>query len=281
MFGLRSRSALPVGIALLLAFAPAGLHAGEQGEQTLPADECVLVTLHMIARTAFDVALRRADLEAGDPAAAREALLRRLDTRGMLSLRGVTGRRITAPASTVRDVVVRECPQDVELPPEKEEEEEEEEPARAEAEEEPTIILMPRPEREREREAREPEEEEAPRVGEGELLRLEPVLGHRFAFLHSRLTVEVDGETPGTLRLVRGRAGEVRVTGRAARGVATAALAEEPNRGRLTLTTLEAGRVLYVVSVPPRVRVRVRLPDEKVPEAVSPFEDVATFRWPD
>lgn len=104
------------------------------------------------------------------------------------------------------------------------------------------------------------------------------VLRRSFPYLGDRLRIEIVGEAPGTLRIVHGQGGRIRVTGRAVGGVAAAALADD-GEGRLVLTSGEALRVIYVVVLPPKVLAVVRVPGRSRPERVGGRQRAATFRW--
>jgi hypothetical protein len=97
-----------------------------------------------------------------------------------------------------------------------------------------------------------------------------------FAFAGHRLTIYVDSETAGTLRVMRGAPGSVRVAGRAPMGFTAAGLAEHD---ALTLTAAGAGPVDYMVAVPHEVWVQVRLPGRALGEAMSGHTRARTFSW--
>lgn len=99
-----------------------------------------------------------------------------------------------------------------------------------------------------------------------------------FTFLDSRLTVDVLVESPGVLRMIRGEAGEVQVAARASRGFAGFGLAGRGDN-ELKLTALGADHVEYLVIVPERVRVSVRMPDRYRAETFASTSDNATFIW--
>jgi hypothetical protein len=98
----------------------------------------------------------------------------------------------------------------------------------------------------------------------------------RFAFAGHRLLIQVEVESPGTLRVIRGAPGSVRVAGRAERGFTAAGLAEDDH---LTLTAAGPGPVDYLVSVPDNVWVEVRLPDGVFGESVGSYDSSRTFEW--
>lgn len=83
------------------------------------------------------------------------------------------------------------------------------------------------------------------------------VAREQFTFVGTRLTIQVDVEAPGTLRLIRGQPGSVRVASRSQRGFTASGLADDD---RLTLSAAGAGPVDYLVAVPENVWVDVRLP---------------------
>lgn len=101
-----------------------------------------------------------------------------------------------------------------------------------------------------------------------------------FPLLDASLRIEVVGEAPGELRVVRGGGGRVRVHGQAGGGLASASLDERRGPGTaLRLTSLDADRVLYLVEVPSRTLVRVRLPGWRSSQSLGTLEEVATYRW--
>lgn len=103
------------------------------------------------------------------------------------------------------------------------------------------------------------------------------VARQNFGFATSRLTIHVDAEVAGTLRLIRGGYGNVSVASRTDRGFTTAGLAE----GReLTLTATGPGAVDYLVAVPQDVWVRVRLPGTHFTHSVPRHARSHSFEWP-
>lgn len=92
------------------------------------------------------------------------------------------------------------------------------------------------------------------------------VAREQFVFPGTRLTIRVDVEAPGTLRLIRGEPGSVQVTSRAQQGFTTSGLADSD---RLTLSATGAGPVDYLVAVPENVWVTVRLPGSATSKAVA------------
>ena len=102
------------------------------------------------------------------------------------------------------------------------------------------------------------------------------VARERFAFVGHRLTVNVDSDAPGTLRIIRGGPGSVRVASRAVTGFTAAALADQDE---LTLTTAGSGPVDYLVSVPEETWVNVRLPGSRFGESVRGRQSSRTFSW--
>jgi hypothetical protein len=99
-----------------------------------------------------------------------------------------------------------------------------------------------------------------------------------FTFGKTTLTIDVSVETPGSLRVLRGRRGEIRATARAADGFADFGLVDR--RGNtLQLTAIGSDRVDFIVVVPENVRVRVRLPDRDLSEVFATTQPVATYSW--
>lgn len=97
----------------------------------------------------------------------------------------------------------------------------------------------------------------------------------QFAYAGTRLTIQVDVEAPGTLRLIRGEPGSVRVASRAQEGFTSSGLAEDD---RLTLSAAGAGPVDYLVAVPENVWVEVRLPGRALSES-APRGRTGTWEW--
>jgi hypothetical protein len=97
-----------------------------------------------------------------------------------------------------------------------------------------------------------------------------------FAFAGRQLTIEVDADVEGTLRIIRGAPGVVRIAGRADGGMTAAGLT---GRGDLTLTGSGPGSVEFIVAVPERVRVLVRLPDRTGAESVAGLDASRAFHW--
>lgn len=96
-----------------------------------------------------------------------------------------------------------------------------------------------------------------------------------FAFAGSQLEIQVDVEAPGTLRVIRGAPGAVRVAGRAATGFTGAGLGDE----RLTLSAAGPGPVDYLVSVPADVWVDIRLPGSGRGVSMAGRDRSRTFQW--
>lgn len=99
-----------------------------------------------------------------------------------------------------------------------------------------------------------------------------------FPFAGNRLTILVDAETPGTLRIIRGLPGSVRIASRAPMGFTAAGLGE---RDELILSSIGTGPVDYMVAVPEEVWVQVRLPGSTFGEAVASRIRSRTFAWGD
>lgn len=97
-----------------------------------------------------------------------------------------------------------------------------------------------------------------------------------FPFAGTRLTIRVEAESAGTLRVIRGGYGAVRVASRAAHGFAGGGLA---GNDELTLSAAGDGPVDYLVSVPYEVWIDVRLPDRARRESVAAHARSRTFEW--
>ncbi|MEX1181926.1 MAG: hypothetical protein WEF86_01735 [Gemmatimonadota bacterium] len=80
-----------------------------------------------------------------------------------------------------------------------------------------------------------------------------------YTFMDDRLVISVVGNAPGELQLVRGGRGRVEVAARSELGFPGFGLGGNFTR-ELRLTAVGAGRVQYLVVVPERVSVSVRLP---------------------
>jgi hypothetical protein len=102
------------------------------------------------------------------------------------------------------------------------------------------------------------------------------VAREHFAFAGSRLTIHVDVGTEGSLQIIRGAPGAVRVSGRSDTGFTAAGLTADE---QLLLTAAGDGLVDYIVSVPERVWVSVRLPDRPGAESMGGHRRSGTFRW--
>jgi hypothetical protein len=98
-----------------------------------------------------------------------------------------------------------------------------------------------------------------------------------FAFAGRQLTVHVEVDEPGTLRVIRGPAGTVRVFSRTDAGMTAAGLTSDEH---LTLTAAGAGSVEYVISVPERVWVTVHLPNDIPAQAMAGHDRSRIFQWP-
>lgn len=100
--------------------------------------------------------------------------------------------------------------------------------------------------------------------------------GGIYAFFDRQLAIEVEPVAPGTLHVIRGRAGRLEVNGRSVGGFAAYGLTGH-TRDRLQLTPVGAERVEYMVVVPEHVRVRLHLPDGIVD--VPAREPATTWQW--
>lgn len=92
------------------------------------------------------------------------------------------------------------------------------------------------------------------------------VARERFTLVGTRLAIQVETEAPGSLQLIRGEPGTVRVASRAREGFTSAGLADGD---RLTLGAAGPGPVDYLVAVPENVFVEVRLPGRSFGERVA------------
>lgn len=97
----------------------------------------------------------------------------------------------------------------------------------------------------------------------------------RFRYIGNRLTIDVATEAAGRLQIIRGQPGIVRVAGRAPVGFATAGLTDSD---LLTLSAAGTGPVDFMVVVPERVWITVRIPTHG-PESVGAFTRARTFEW--
>jgi hypothetical protein len=98
----------------------------------------------------------------------------------------------------------------------------------------------------------------------------------RFPFGGSRLKIRVEADARGTLRVIRGAPGSVRVAGRAEQGFTAAGLADND---QLTLTAAGEGPVDYMVSVPQDVWIDVQLPGSSFAESIAGRTRSRTFEW--
>jgi len=99
-----------------------------------------------------------------------------------------------------------------------------------------------------------------------------------FTFIGNDLTIEVVGQSPGRLHLVRGQPGLIEVAARTTDGIAGFGLTGDA-RDRLKLTAVGAQRVTYLVVVPSDLRVRVVLPEQPVAEVFGSLDQAATYSW--
>lgn len=98
-----------------------------------------------------------------------------------------------------------------------------------------------------------------------------------FTFFDTRLDIEVAATSAGQLQILRGESGRIDVAAHAAEGLASFALATEMSP-TLSLTAAGAKQSEYIVSVPERVTVRVKLPGRSGWSSAEPF-GVSRFRW--
>lgn len=97
----------------------------------------------------------------------------------------------------------------------------------------------------------------------------------RFRYIGTRLTVDVIADGPGTLRILRGQDGWIRVAGRVPTGFAAAGLTDHDH---LTLSAA-GGPADYMIVVPEGVWIVVRLPDRSRTEAVGGHTRLGLFEW--
>lgn len=99
-----------------------------------------------------------------------------------------------------------------------------------------------------------------------------------FTLVGNSLTIVVGADVPGSLQVLRGRGGWVEVSARADGGLAGFSISERGS-GRLHLTGVGAERLTYMVRVPERARISVRLPGRDLPETMRTLETSARFDW--
>jgi hypothetical protein len=110
-----------------------------------------------------------------------------------------------------------------------------------------------------------------------------PVMGQRqvarrqYTFLDTNLTIDVQSDASGILRIMRGEAGLVEVAARAPKGFPAFGMGGRQG-DELRLSSMGAERVDFMVIVPEDVRVRVRLPDRRHVEIAS-SNPSATYQW--
>jgi hypothetical protein len=104
------------------------------------------------------------------------------------------------------------------------------------------------------------------------------VVRRTYTFLDDRIMIAVEAEAPGVLRVIRGEGGRLEVAGRAHGGFVGFGLAGEPTQ-QLRLDAVGGDRVEYLVVVPERVRVTVRLP--KGGGELGSTQTSALYRWGD
>lgn len=98
-----------------------------------------------------------------------------------------------------------------------------------------------------------------------------------FRFLDDRLVVTVVGEAPGQLNVLRGEPGRLEVAGRSTDGFTGFGLGGTLTR-ELRLTAIGAEHVRFLVVVPERVRVTLRLPDGHT-ATLSTLSAAGAYRW--
>jgi hypothetical protein len=100
-----------------------------------------------------------------------------------------------------------------------------------------------------------------------------------YVYLPTQLEIIVEGDGPGTLRLIRGQEGWVEVAARARDGFPAFGLSSTDER--LVLTAVGATASDFVVVVPPDVRVTARLPDRAEAAVFGARRPLATLSWGD
>jgi hypothetical protein len=103
------------------------------------------------------------------------------------------------------------------------------------------------------------------------------VTRRQYTFLNSRLDVAVLAEAPGVLHLVRGQEGRLEVAARSRDGFAGFGLGGNATR-ELRLSAVGSESVQYMVVVPERVIVYVRLPDGQR-RSLGPGQRSGTYTW--
>lgn len=98
----------------------------------------------------------------------------------------------------------------------------------------------------------------------------------RFRYVGNRLTIDVATEAAGRLQIIRGEPGIVRVAGRVPVGFTGSGLSRDD---RLTLTAAGAGSVDFMVVVPERVWITIRLPDRLEAQSLGGHTRLGTFEW--
>lgn len=104
------------------------------------------------------------------------------------------------------------------------------------------------------------------------------VVRQSYLYADTRLVVDVRADVPGEIQIIRGSRGWLDVAARADQGIAGMALGGH-RREELVLTSMGAGRVLYLVTVPENARVDVRLPGSRMGQAFWPPRDMVRYTW--
>lgn len=110
------------------------------------------------------------------------------------------------------------------------------------------------------------------------LAQYDEVVRDVYGFQGSRLDIEVTTEAAGRIQLIRGRNSRIVVSGRAPEGFASSGLGGNGVR-RLTLTSLGAEHVDFIVAVPEDVRVRVRWPGASRAALFGALAETASWAW--
>lgn len=104
----------------------------------------------------------------------------------------------------------------------------------------------------------------------------DPVLHRSWTLLDSHLLIEVVADAPGQVQVLRGRPGQLEVTARSTFGFPGFALTDD-FRPSLRLSALGATDVQFLVVVPERVSVALRLPDGAID--LGPARNGRSFSW--
>lgn len=99
-----------------------------------------------------------------------------------------------------------------------------------------------------------------------------------FTYLGDALTIEVVADAPGRIHLIHGGNGMVEVTARATDGF-TGIGAPTLERGHLTLASVGASKVEYLIAVPEEMRVQLVLPGREGAATFGRTSRTASWDW--